>query len=215
MRNQHCRHAEQHDRPAPADAGDQPRAEQRHGNRAHVAAGDVRRNGKAATVLGKLLGQQSVAHRVLRRAADTRRDIGRGKAAKGGRKCLGRKATAEDEPAHAQQRSARDVARQPRVRELDEAGRDVARGDEQRNGGRVDPELGDDREVDQRQQRRLGMIDGVGDRQQPEIANWVKVLLGGHRGVGGRERLLRQGCLRRLGGRGNKCVGVSHLDRGY
>jgi hypothetical protein len=47
------------------------------------------------------------------------------------------------------------------------------------------------------------MIDGVGDGQQPQVANRVDVWLGW---LGG---------LRGLGGSGNKCVGVGHLARGY
>ena len=70
QRDEHGRDAEQHERPAPADAGDEPRAEQRHDHRPDVAARDVGTDGEAAALRGELFGQQPVADRMLGRAAD-------------------------------------------------------------------------------------------------------------------------------------------------
>ena len=60
---------------APAEGRDQRRADERDDDRSDVAAADVGADRKAAPLLGKLLGQQAVADRVLRRAADPRRDV--------------------------------------------------------------------------------------------------------------------------------------------
>ena len=71
----------EHDRgAAPADRRDERNADQCHDHRANVPARDVGADREAAPFGRELLGQQAVADRVLRRAADARRDVRDGEA---------------------------------------------------------------------------------------------------------------------------------------
>ncbi len=164
----------EHDRgAAPADRGDQRHADEGHDHRPDVAAGDVGADREASPLRRELLGQQAVADRVLRRAADPRQDVGDGEGQEPAGQRLGREPAAEQDPAGAQQPPSRDDPGQRGVAELDHARREAA--DRRQEGDRLDahPELVDHLEVDQRQDDGLGVVHRVGDGQQPERARRV------------------------------------------
>ena len=166
--NHDRRDPEQHDGLAPAEVGDEPRPEDRHDDGPEVPAGDVGADREPAPVLRELFGQQPVADRVLRRPADPRHDVDRGKRREGRRRRLGREAAAEEDPAGREQLPPRDHPGELRVAELDRTRREASGRGEQRDRVGGDAELEDDPDVDERQQHRLRVVDGVGDRQQPE-----------------------------------------------
>ena len=180
------------DAPAPADGGDERHADDRHDDGADVAAGDVGADGEAAPLRRELLGQQAVADRVLRRAADARRDVRDREGQEVGGQRLGRHPATEQDPAEAQQPAARDDPRQVGVAELDGPGRERPEGDQERDVIDPDRELVDDLDEDQRQQDRLRVVDGVGDRQQAQRAHRADVVRRG-RHLARRSRRRRRG----------------------
>ena len=84
---------------APADRGDQRRADDRDDDRPDVAAGDVGADREAAPLRRELLGQQAVADRMLGRSADPRHDVRDRERREARRERLEREPAAEQEPA--------------------------------------------------------------------------------------------------------------------
>ena len=108
----------------------------RDDDRADVAAGDVGADREPAPLGRELLGEQAVADRVLRRAADPRHDVGMANVSEAGGERLGREPATEQQAAEPEQAAARDDPGQLRVAELDERPtRSAERGEE---GDRVD-----------------------------------------------------------------------------
>ena len=159
------------DVPRQPSAAMQRHAEQRDDDRADVAAGDVRGDREPAAVGRELLGEEAVADRVLRRAADARQDVGHGERQEAGGERLGDEPAPEQQAAAAEQPAARDDPGQLRVAELDESRRQVA--DRRKERDRVDahPVLVDQLQEDQRQDDRVGVVDRVGRREQHERAH--------------------------------------------
>ena len=144
------------DAPAPVERRDQRDADQRHDHRADIAARDVGADREPAPFGRELLGEQAVADRMLGRAADPPDDVGDRERDEVGRERLDRDAAAEHDPAGPEQVAPRHDPGERRVTELDQAGRE--RADRGQEGHRLhaDPELVDDLDEDQRQQRPPG-----------------------------------------------------------
>ncbi len=75
QRDERRRDSEQHGGASPADSGEHRRTEDRRHDGADVAAGDVRADREPAALGRELLRQQTVADRMLWRAADARDDV--------------------------------------------------------------------------------------------------------------------------------------------
>jgi hypothetical protein len=94
-----------------------------------------------------------------------------------------------------------------RVRPLDEAGQDVAGSGEEGNRRDIlDLELVNDRDVDQRQDGRLGVVDSVRRAQQPERHGRPDLASGHRAGVLRTERAcagVREGVAAKLAGDGS------------
>ncbi len=99
--------------------------------RADVAAGDVGADREAAPLGRELLGEQAVADRVLRRAADARRDVRDGERDEAGGQGLGREPAPNRIPPIAEQPAARHDPGQPRVAQLDHPGKERPDGGEE------------------------------------------------------------------------------------
>ena len=112
---------------------------------------------------------------MLRRAPEPRRHVGnRERTERVGRGLRGEAAAHEEASGHEQVASRHDP-RQGGVAELDDPGRKAADRREERDGLDGDAELVDYLEIDERQQHRLGMVDCMGDRKEPQRAHRVHV----------------------------------------
>ena len=87
------------------------------------------------------------------------------------RERLGDEAAAEQEAAGPEQLRRGEPPGQRRVAQLDGARGEAAERGEEGDRLDADTEVLRDLDVDQRQDERLGVVDGVGDRQQPERAH--------------------------------------------
>ena len=154
--------------PAPADRRDERDADERDDDGADVPAGDVGADGEPATLGRELLGQQTVADRVLRRPADPRRDVRDGVGHEARRERGEREAAAEQDPAESEQPAPGHDPGQAGVAQLDRAGQERPDGGQEGDGVDADPELVDDLEEDERQDDGLGVVDGMRHRQQAE-----------------------------------------------
>ncbi len=171
QRDEHGRDAEEDERPAPAPAGDQPGAEQRHDDRPDVAASDVGADGEAPTLRRELLGQQAVADRVLGRSADACHDQATTEGHDARRQGHEGLEAAHHDATPAEEPGAGEVARQRGIGRLREAGGQAADGDQQPDGADRDAPLVDDRDVDERHQHGLGVVRGMERADQPERAH--------------------------------------------
>jgi hypothetical protein len=105
---------------------------------------------------------------VLRRSADPRDDVrDRELLERAGRRLRG-EAQPEEQAAGAHQHPPRDPTSDERIARLDRTRGDRPGGGHERHGADADPELLDDLEEDEGQHDSLGVVDRVGQRQQPQ-----------------------------------------------
>ena len=108
---------------------------------------------------------------MLGRAADPRQDVGDREPTERHREGLGDEPATEQESTGAEQASPREPPGQRRIAQLDGAGGEVAERGEEGDRLDTDTEVLRDLGVDQGQDERLRVVDGVGDRQEPERAH--------------------------------------------
>ena len=124
--------------------------------------------GEAVAVRRELLRQQAVADGVLRRATDARDDVRHRERQEARGQRLDREPATEQQAADAQQRSPREPSRQLGVGQLDHARGEGPERRQERDLLHVDAEFLDERQEDQRQQHRLGVVDRVPEAEQDE-----------------------------------------------
>jgi hypothetical protein len=101
-------------------------------------------------------------------ASDPRHHVHEGERRERRHQCLRREAPAEQDAAGTQKAAPRHDPRQLRIRELDGAAGERSQRREQRDRADLDAPLLDQPQVDERQEDRLGVVDRVRDREQPE-----------------------------------------------
>ena len=167
-RDRERREPEHDRRAAPAEHDDDRRPDDRHDDRADVSTRDVGADREAPPLWRKLLGQEAVAHGVLRRATDAGQDVRGREGGKAGRERLGDESPAEEQPTRPQQLPPGDEPGERGEAQLDDPGGEGAPGREEGDRVDADVEVVGDLQVDERQDNRLRVVDRMGDRQQPQ-----------------------------------------------